>query len=91
MTLQLLVWAGNPRAKNLTTFWENLKNGIETISFFSEEELQESGVSSQLFNQPNYVRARPILEQFEYFDSEFFGYTDREAELLSTSSATFTA
>ncbi|MFY7885824.1 MAG: SDR family NAD(P)-dependent oxidoreductase [Dolichospermum sp.] len=71
-----------PGAKNLTTFWENLKNGIETISFFSEEELQESGVSSELFNQPNYVRARPILEQVEYFDSEFFGYTDREAELL---------
>nr|AGZ05274.1 McyG [Nostoc sp. 152] len=71
-----------PGANNLQTFWENLKNGVETISFFSEEELLESGVSPELFNQPNYVKARPIIDKAEYFDSEFFGYTNREAELL---------
>ncbi|MDB9401366.1 type I polyketide synthase [Microcystis aeruginosa CS-567/02-A1] len=71
-----------PGANNLQTFWENLKNGVETISFFSEAELLASGVSPELFNQPNYVKARPIIDQAEYFDSEFFGYTDREAELL---------
>ncbi|AUS99076.1 beta-ketoacyl synthase [Nostoc sp. CENA543] len=71
-----------PGANNIDSFWENLKNGVETISFFSEEELLESGVSPQLFQQPNYVRARPILDNVESFDSEFFGYTDREAELL---------
>ncbi|MCW5313965.1 SDR family NAD(P)-dependent oxidoreductase [Nostoc sp. KVJ3] len=71
-----------PGANNLQTFWENLKNGVEAISFFSEEELLESGVSPELFNQPNYIRARPIIDKAEYFDSDFFGYTDREAELL---------
>ncbi|MBD2776532.1 SDR family oxidoreductase [Iningainema sp. BLCCT55] len=71
-----------PGANNLQTFWENLKNGVETISFFSDEELLESGVSPELFNQPNYVRARPILDKVEYFDSDFFGYTNREAELM---------
>ncbi|MBW4432010.1 MAG: SDR family NAD(P)-dependent oxidoreductase [Pelatocladus maniniholoensis HA4357-MV3] len=71
-----------PGANNLETFWENLKNGIETISFFSEAELLESGVEPELFNQPNYVKARPIIDNVECFDSEFFGYTDREAELL---------
>jgi microcystin synthetase protein McyG len=71
-----------PGANNIESFWENLKNGVETISFFSEEELLESGVSPQLFNQPNYVRARPIIDKAECFDSDFFGYTDREAELL---------
>ena len=71
-----------PGANNLQTFWENLKNGVETISFFSEEELLESGVSPELFNQPNYVKARPTIDKAEYFDSDFFGYTDREAELL---------
>jgi microcystin synthetase protein McyG len=71
-----------PGANDLETFWENLKNGVETISFFSEEELLEARVSPELFNQPNYVRARPIIDKAEYFDSEFFGYTDREAELL---------
>ncbi|MDZ8093507.1 MAG: type I polyketide synthase [Nostoc sp. DedQUE05] len=71
-----------PGANNIDSFWENLKNGVETISFFSEEELLESGVSPELFQQPNYVKARPILDKAEYFDSDFFGYTDREAELL---------
>ena len=71
-----------PGAKNLEEFWDNLKNGIETISFFSEEELLESGVAPELFNQPNYVRARPTLERVEFFDNEFFNYTDRESELL---------
>ncbi|MBG1268404.1 type I polyketide synthase [Nostoc sp. WHI] len=71
-----------PGANNIQTFWENLKNGVETISYFSEEELLESGVSPELFNQPNYVKARPIIDKAECFDSDFFGYTDREAELL---------
>ncbi|WP_445627530.1 SDR family NAD(P)-dependent oxidoreductase [Nostoc sp. DSM 114167] len=71
-----------PGANNIDSFWENLKNGVETISFFSEEELLESGVSPELFQQPNYVKARPILDKAECFDSDFFGYTDREAELL---------
>lgn len=71
-----------PGANNIDSFWENLKNGVETISFFSEEELLESGVSPELFHQPNYVKARPIIDKAECFDSDFFGYTDREAELL---------
>ncbi|MFN6527756.1 SDR family NAD(P)-dependent oxidoreductase [Nostoc sp. ChiSLP03a] len=71
-----------PGANNIDSFWENLKNGVETISFFSEEELLKSGVAPELFQQPNYVRARPILDNVESFDNEFFGYTDREAELL---------
>ena len=71
-----------PGANNIDSFWENLKNGVETISFFSEEELLESGVAPELFQQPNYVKARPILDKVESFDNEFFGYTDREAELL---------
>jgi acyl transferase domain-containing protein len=33
-----------PGAKNIDEFWNNLKNGIESISFFSDEELEVSGV-----------------------------------------------
>jgi phthiocerol/phenolphthiocerol synthesis type-I polyketide synthase E len=70
-----------PGAKSLEEFWENLKNGIESISFFSEEELKASGVSDEMIKNPNYVKARGVLEDIEYFDSSFFGYTPAEAEV----------
>ena len=33
-----------PGATNIEEFWDNLKKGIESISFFSEEELAEAGL-----------------------------------------------
>lgn len=71
-----------PGAKNLTQFWQNLCDGVESISFFSDEELLASGVPPELVNHPNYVKASPILDDVETFDAEFFGLNPREAELL---------
>ena len=42
-----------PGAKNAGEFWENLKNGVESISHFTAEEL-EAGTG------PDAVRARSI-------------------------------
>ena len=33
-----------PGAKNLKAFWENLRDGVESISFFSDEMLEKAGV-----------------------------------------------
>jgi amino acid adenylation domain-containing protein len=71
-----------PGATDIDAFWENLRNGVESIRFFSDEELLESGVDPQLFNRPDYVRAAGILDRPEYFDAAFFGYPPKEAELL---------
>ena len=71
-----------PGAPDIHRFWENLKNGIESISFFSKEELKEAGVDPQLLDNPNYVRAKGILEGSEYFDAPFFGYLPVEAEIM---------
>jgi acyl transferase domain-containing protein len=71
-----------PGAKKLDEFWENLKNGIETIMFFSEQELVEAGVDSRMLENPNYVKANSILENIEYFDASFFDYTSREAAIM---------
>jgi acyl transferase domain-containing protein len=71
-----------PGANSIEQFWENLRNGVETISFFSKEELAEAGVPDQLLQHPDYVRARPILEDIASFDAAFFGYTPRDASLL---------
>ncbi|MCX6580364.1 MAG: SDR family NAD(P)-dependent oxidoreductase [Candidatus Aminicenantes bacterium] len=71
-----------PGAKNVEEFWENLKNGVESIGFFSNEELIENGVSPGLVTLPNYVKAKGYLEDIEYFDAFFFDYLPRDAEQM---------
>ena len=71
-----------PGARTLRQFWENLRNGVESISFFTDEELLASGVEPDLLRHESYVRAKGILDDVEGFDAAFFGFTPREAELL---------
>ncbi len=71
-----------PHASNPGAFWENLKNGRESLSFFSEEELRESDVPPELYNSPDYVNASCVLEDIDKFDHDFFNYTMEEAELI---------
>jgi len=77
-----------PGAKNIAEFWANLKNGVESLSFLSEEELAE--INPVLRNHPNYVNAKGgILQDIEYFDASFFNYTPLEAELMAPSMRIF--
>ncbi|NIM18026.1 MAG: acyltransferase domain-containing protein [Candidatus Aminicenantes bacterium] len=71
-----------PGAKNIDEFWNNLKNGIESISFFSEEELLETDIPPAQLENPDYIKANGFLEGIEYFDSSFFDYTPGEAMLM---------
>ncbi|BAT56841.1 beta-ketoacyl synthase (plasmid) [Nostoc sp. NIES-3756] len=70
-----------PGAKNLDEFWQNLKNGNQSISFFTDEELLAAGADAKLLNHPNYVKASGILTDAEFFDAEFFGFSPKEAEI----------
>lgn len=72
-----------PGAENISEFWDNLKNGVESITFFSDEELEKGGVDSNLIKNPNYVKAFGVLNGVEYFDAAFFGYTPVEAEVMN--------
>ena len=71
-----------PGASDLDQFWNNLRDGIESVRFFSEEELLDAGIDPALVSDPNYVKANAPLEQAEYFDADFFGFNPREAEIL---------
>ena len=71
-----------PGARDIHEFWENLKNGREAITYFSEEELTALHVDPRLVHDPDYVKAASILDEVEYFDAAFFGYTPREAEIM---------
>ena len=70
-----------PGANNIDQFWENLRDGVGSISFFTEEELSSSGVAPSLLTNPNYVKAYGALEGVELFDASFFGLNPREAEI----------
>ncbi|MBB5873482.1 acyl transferase domain-containing protein [Allocatelliglobosispora scoriae] len=70
-----------PGASDVSAFWQNLRDGVESISFFSEEELLASGVSPELIRDPSYVPARPVLDDVAGFDPAFFGISPRMAAL----------
>ena len=74
-----------PGAPGIHRFWDNLKNGVEAIFFFSDEELSTAGVDPQSLESADYVKAQGILgnEDIELFDSFFFDYLPREAEMLN--------
>lgn len=72
-----------PGARDINQFWYNLKNGLESITFYSNEELLDAGVNPELLKNPAYVKGgRGILEDKEYFDASFFGYSAVETELM---------
>ncbi|MCU0286012.1 MAG: acyltransferase domain-containing protein, partial [Acidobacteria bacterium] len=71
-----------PGASNVQEFWENLKNGVESITFYTVEELAAAGVSPRLLQDANFVRAASIMEGIDHFDASFFNYTPREAALM---------
>ncbi|MDF5714251.1 MAG: beta-ketoacyl synthase N-terminal-like domain-containing protein [Rhizonema sp. NSF051] len=71
-----------PKARNLDAFWHNLRSGSESISFFSNQELESVGVDASLLSDPNYVKANAVLEDIELFDASFFDYSPRTAEIM---------
>ncbi|MBW4619912.1 MAG: thioester reductase domain-containing protein [Cyanosarcina radialis HA8281-LM2] len=71
-----------PQAKNIDEFWQNLQNGVESIAFFSDRELEALGIEPHLLNSPNYVKANGYLDRVELFDAAFFGFSPREAEIM---------
>ena len=70
-----------PGAGNVDALWRNLRDGVEALTFFSEEELKASGVARETYEDPNYVPATFFLEDAGMFDAGFFGMNPREAQL----------
>jgi len=71
-----------PGAENIELFWQNLRDGVESVSFFSEQELISSGLDPAMLDNPYYVRARAILPDIELFDASFFGFSPGEVEMM---------
>jgi acyl transferase domain-containing protein/acyl carrier protein len=70
-----------PGAKTLDEYWRNLRDGVESITFFTDEEMRDAGVPPEVIADPLHIRAGAPLEDSELFDAAFFDYSPREAEL----------
>src|SRR3954471_5904332 len=71
-----------PGARDLDAFWRNIRDGVESITFFSDEQLRAAGVDDQLLQYPGYVKARGVIDEIDLFDASFFGYSHRDALLM---------
>ncbi len=71
-----------PGAATAEEYWKNLCDGIESITFFSDQDLVAAGVDPALVANPKYVKAAPLLRDVEMFDESFFGYSPKDAATM---------
>ncbi|MCC5616012.1 SDR family oxidoreductase [Nostoc sp. CHAB 5836] len=74
-----------PEAQNIQQFWQNLRDGVESIHRFNDQELKDLGVDAALLNDINYVKAEGVVEGIDLFDASFFDISPREAEVIDPS------
>lgn len=70
-----------PGARTVEEFWGNLRGGVESVTFFTTEELEAQGVAGATLSDPRLVKAGAFIEDIELFDAKFFGFSPREAEV----------
>lgn len=74
-----------PGARTLEEFWDLVRSGGEAVSRFAEPDLQPAwydvtpGCEEA---RAQWVKARAVLDEAEWFDAAFFGVSPRDAELM---------
>ena len=68
-----------PNAPSVEALWNNLRDGVESVTFFTDEQLLSSGVDPQTLQDERYVKAGFVIDGIESFDAGFFGFSPREA------------
>jgi acyl transferase domain-containing protein/NADPH:quinone reductase-like Zn-dependent oxidoreductase/NADP-dependent 3-hydroxy acid dehydrogenase YdfG len=71
-----------PGADNPDEFWNNLRDGKESIEAVKEEVLLANGLDRGLLENPHYVKAGSFLDGVEMFDPAFFGFSPRDASIM---------
>ena len=70
-----------PGASTIGELWDVLKQGKETIRFFTPDELAPA-IPERIKNDPLYVPARGVIDGADQFDAQFFGLPPKLAELM---------
>lgn len=71
-----------PEAKTDQELESLIYEGKKTSKIFTYEELIDSGIDKNLALNKNYVPVTCFLDGVDKFDAEFFGFSNREAEVM---------
>ncbi|MCA9942029.1 MAG: polyketide synthase, partial [Anaerolineales bacterium] len=78
-----------PGAANVDEFWQNIRNGVDSIRPLSDEEAHAAGTTEQQLQDPNFIKVNSALDELDGFDADFFGYNPRDAEIMDPQQRVF--
>jgi acyl transferase domain-containing protein len=70
-----------PGSRDIAAYWQTIREGLDRISFFSDDEL-ENGLTAEEMSNPEFIKARAIIDDVELFDASFFNVPARTAEWM---------
>lgn len=71
-----------PDARDVNELWHNLIEGHESLHHYSDEALLAAGIPESMLNHPDYVKSGVMLNDFDSFDAQYFGFTPKEAQVM---------
>ncbi|MBL9157119.1 MAG: HAD-IIIC family phosphatase, partial [Verrucomicrobiales bacterium] len=74
-----------PGANDPDTFWRNLVDGVESISYFRQDEIEYP----EEFGKPGYVPAKGLVDDIDKFDANFFGILPKDAKIMDPQQRVF--
>ena len=74
-----------PGARNIRDFWQNLRDGVESIRDRTQAELIAAGATPEDLANPDYVKRVALLDDVPMFDASFFGFSPRDASIMDRS------
>jgi len=77
-----------PGAANVEELWNNLLAKKNSISRWTADELDPS-IPAELRNDPDYVKARGVIDDADKFDHAFFGVNPKVAALMDPQQRVF--
>ncbi len=69
-----------PGARNVAALWQNLRDGVESLRPFTDEECVAEGVAAE--TATNRVMVGGTIEDADLFDAAFFSIYPKEARIL---------
>lgn len=70
-----------PGADNIDSYWQNLLQGLDSLTEFDRDTLLQTVPKAWLDN-PDFVKAGHVISDIDRFDANFFNYTPRQAEQI---------
>jgi acyl transferase domain-containing protein/SAM-dependent methyltransferase len=71
-----------PGARDLNELWIKLRDGVECVSTFTDDQMVRAGASRDDVRDPRRVRRGAVLEGIDLFDAAFFNISQREAQAM---------